>query len=114
MEMWTRADVRILVTALLFAACKAWAVDPSVHITQYAHTAWRIQDGLFAGYPTTITQTTDGYLWVGTASGRFRFDGVRFVPWAEITHQKQIESAKVTALLGTRDGHGPNAPLPDF
>ncbi|MGB7822492.1 MAG: hypothetical protein WBL22_09910, partial [Candidatus Sulfotelmatobacter sp.] len=30
--------------------------------------------------PHAITQTADGYLWVGTEGGLVRFDGVRFVP----------------------------------
>jgi signal transduction histidine kinase/ligand-binding sensor domain-containing protein len=90
--------------AILFATHTAWAVDPSVHITQYAHTAWRIQDGFFTGAPTAIAQTTDGYLWIGTANGLFRFDGVRFVPWADLAYQKQLESGEVSALLGARDG----------
>src|ERR1700758_3473656 len=65
----------------LFAVSSAWAVDPSRHISQYAHTAWRIQDGVFTGAPQAITQTTDGYLWIGTEAGLLRFDGVRFAPW---------------------------------
>ncbi len=98
------AGVRVLVTTILLAAHTTWAVDSSVHITQYAHTAWRIQDGYFAGAPTAIAQTTDGYLWIGTASGLFRFDGVRFVSWTDLAHKKQLESAQVSTLLGARDG----------
>jgi ligand-binding sensor domain-containing protein len=91
--------VRILVATILFAAHTAWAVDPATHITQYSHTAWRMQDGFFTGAPTAIAQTTDGYLWMGTANGLFRFDGVRFAPWADIAPQKQLESVEVSALL---------------
>jgi ligand-binding sensor domain-containing protein len=65
----------------LFAVNSAWAVDPTRHISQYAHTAWRIQDGVFSGAPNAISQTTDGYMWIGTQAGLVRFDGVRFVPW---------------------------------
>ena len=42
------------------------ALDPSRQISQYGHTAWRIEDGVFAGAPNVIAQTTDGYLWIGT------------------------------------------------
>jgi signal transduction histidine kinase/ligand-binding sensor domain-containing protein len=98
----TRA--RVLATALLFSACTAWAVDPSTHLTQYSHGVWRIQDGLFAGAPKAIAQTTDGYLWIGTATGLFRFDGVRFVLWTDFAHQKQLASAEVSTLMGARDG----------
>ena len=44
----------------LFAVSSVWAVDPSRHISQYAHTAWRIQDGVFSGSPNAITLTKDG------------------------------------------------------
>ena len=81
----------------------AWAVDPSRHISQYAHSAWRIQDGFFSGGVNAISQTTDGYMWIGTEAGLLRFDGVRFVPWTspDGTH---LPSSDVTALLGARDG----------
>jgi signal transduction histidine kinase/ligand-binding sensor domain-containing protein len=87
----------------LFAVNCVWAVDPSRQISQYGHTAWRIQDGVFSGMPNAITQTTDGYLWIGTRGGLVRFDGVRFVPWTppEGTH---LPSSSVASLLGARDG----------
>jgi signal transduction histidine kinase/ligand-binding sensor domain-containing protein len=98
------AKMKILLTALLFGASTAWALDPATHLTQYSHRAWRLQDGFFAGAPTAIAQTTDGYLWIGTANGLFRFDGVSFVSWADLAAQKQLGSAEISALLGARDG----------
>ena len=87
----------------LFAVSSLWAVDPSRHISQYAHTAWRIQDGVFSGTPFAVTQTTDGYLWIGTRSGLLRFDGVRFVPWTS-PDGKYLPSSDIGSLLGARDG----------
>ena len=87
----------------LVAVSSVWAVDPSRHISQYAHTAWRVQDGVFGGAANAITQTVDGYLWIGTEAGLLRFDGVRFVPWIP-PHGKRLPSSNVTALLGARDG----------
>ena len=87
----------------LFAVRSVWAVDPSRHISQYAHTAWRIQDGVFSGAALAVTQTTDGYIWIGTRAGLLRFDGVRFVPWTS-PDGKQLPSSEVTSLLGGRDG----------
>ena len=49
--------------------CPASALDPDRRISQYAHSAWRMQDGPFGSAPNTITQTTDGYVWIGTMSG---------------------------------------------
>jgi ligand-binding sensor domain-containing protein len=89
---------------LLFVlAATAWAVDPSKQMTQYAHTAWRIQDGFLNGEPSAIAQTTDGYLWIGTKTGLLRFDGVRFVPWKP-TSGKELSLSYIAALLGARDG----------
>jgi PAS domain S-box-containing protein len=79
------------------------AVDPDLRISQYAHTAWRVRDGAFAGTPDAITQTTDGYLWIGTTGGLVRFDGVRFVPWVPPAG-KRLLSSNISALLGARDG----------
>ena len=36
------------------------ALDTSRQISQYGHTAWRIEDGVFAGAPNVMAQTTDG------------------------------------------------------
>jgi signal transduction histidine kinase/ligand-binding sensor domain-containing protein len=87
----------------VFLCLPASALNPDRLISQYAHSAWRTQDGFFDGAPTSITQTSDGYLWVGTFSGIVRFDGVRFVPWNP-PGDGTPRSAFVNALLGTRDG----------
>ena len=39
---------------------------------------WRREDGLPDGQITALEQTADGYLWIGTAKGLARFDGLRF------------------------------------
>ena len=83
---------------LLLSGESCLAVDPSKEVTQYAHAAWRIQDGFFNGLPTAIAPTTDGYLWIGTLAGLLRFDGVRFVPWKP-TSGKELSSSHISALL---------------
>ena len=94
----------LLLLFLLLSPVSSQALDPSVQISQYGHTVWRVQDGYFTGAPTSIAQTADGYMWIGTADGLFRFDGVRFVPWTAISHQQAVASAEVSALFGARDG----------
>ena len=64
---------------LIFFSAHAFAVDPHKTITQYAHTAWRTQDGFFTGTPRAITQTQDGYIWIATRNDLFQFDGVRLI-----------------------------------
>ena len=88
---------------LLVALPRAHALDPDRRISQYAHTAWRVRDGAFAGEPDAITQTTDGYVWIGTHAGFLRFDGVRFAPFAPPAGQRLPKPA-VISLLGATDG----------
>ena len=49
-----------------------------------------------------MAQTPDGYLWLGSEFGLFRFDGVQAVPWQPPAGQKLPN--KPYALLVTRDG----------
>jgi ligand-binding sensor domain-containing protein len=46
-------------------------------MAQLHHTRWTPQDGA-PGQITALAQTADGYLWIGTTHGVFRFDGIRF------------------------------------
>jgi len=41
---------------------------------------WTKQEGLPENSVTSVLQTRDGYLWVGTAGGLARFDGMKFTP----------------------------------
>src|SRR5262245_53248430 len=66
----------------LLALCPpVFALNPALDVSQYAHTAWTIRGGFAKGTISSIAQTADGYLWIGTDFGLFRFDGVRHVAW---------------------------------
>jgi signal transduction histidine kinase/streptogramin lyase len=73
----------ILVLAIACAGHQLLALDPNRRLSQYGHNAWRIQDGFLPGPPDQLglTQAGDGYLWIATRSGLFRFDGVRLTAW---------------------------------
>jgi signal transduction histidine kinase/ligand-binding sensor domain-containing protein len=88
---------------LLFAATPALAVDPGERITQYAHSAWRTREGVFEGTPEVITQTSDGYLWIGTNIGLVRFDGTHFTPW-NFQNGQRLSDPRVFSLAGGKDG----------
>lgn len=87
---------------LIVAVSPASALDPDKHITQYGHASWRTQDG-YLTRPAGITQTTDGYVWIGTMEGLMRFDGVKFTVWTPPENQS-LPSKGFSALLGARDG----------
>src|SRR6516165_2824065 len=82
---------------------RVFALDPSLEITQYAHTAWTIRDGFFKGNVYSIAQTSDGYLWLGTEFGLFRFDGVRSVRWQPPAGQ-HLPDNNIHRLLAAHDG----------
>ncbi|MGA6982541.1 MAG: two-component regulator propeller domain-containing protein, partial [Candidatus Sulfotelmatobacter sp.] len=103
MKIHVPRSIRHAIVWILFAVSPLVALDPTKHVSQYTHTAWRIQDGAFAGAPNAIAQTADGYLWIGTLAGLVRFDGVRFVPWTA-PDKKALLSSDIYSLLGATDG----------
>ena len=75
--------------ALLALSCSlapAGQAQPR-RLDQYRSTEWGADRGLAAGRIEALAQSPDGYLWVGTVNGLFRFDGFRFVPI--LTEKKQ-------------------------
>ncbi len=89
---------------ILLACCAStFALDPSLDVSQYAHTSWKVRDGFAKGMITSVAQTPDGYIWLGTEFGMLRFDGVRAVPWQPPGGQP-LPSNKIDKLLVTRDG----------
>jgi signal transduction histidine kinase/ligand-binding sensor domain-containing protein len=91
-------------TLILLACCPcASALNPSLDINQYAHTAWTVRDGFFKSGITSIAQTPDGYLWLGTEFGLLRFDGVRSIAWQPPAGE-HLPSTLIRDLLVARDG----------
>ncbi|MBN2370128.1 MAG: hypothetical protein JXO72_06545 [Vicinamibacteria bacterium] len=74
-----------VIGALFLQAGPVSALDPHRSITQYMHDVWTPRHGVPFGAINAVTQTPDGYIWIGTASeGVYRFDGVRFVRDADL------------------------------
>ena len=55
------------------------------------------------GTPQDIAQTADGYIWVSTQNGLFRFDGWRFAKWLPRAGES-LPSSSMWHLFGARDG----------
>ncbi|HEX6896842.1 MAG TPA: two-component regulator propeller domain-containing protein [Bryobacteraceae bacterium] len=91
--------------ASLFVACCpfAFALNPALDVSQYAHASWKYRDGFTKGDIEAIAQTSDGYLWLGTGFGLYRFDGVRAVSW-EPPPDQALRSNEILRLLAARDG----------
>ncbi len=77
----------------------AWAAAPE--LTNFHHTMWTSQDGLGAVFD--IQQAADGYLWLTTSTGVFRFDGVRFQSVEEATNGA-VPNSEIHAVFLSASG----------
>ncbi|HWD94406.1 MAG TPA: two-component regulator propeller domain-containing protein [Verrucomicrobiae bacterium] len=92
-----KSQMNRLATACLIACCffsrAATAVDisPTETASDYLIHTWQTERGLPQNWVSSIAQTPDGYLWIGTRYGGLaRFDGVRFVPF----NQQNVNALK--------------------
>ena len=97
-----RRGTTMAALTLLLGAVPALALDPSLEVSQYGHAAWTARNGFSVGAIFAMAQTPDGYLWLGSEFGLFRFDGIEAVPWQPPAGQKLPD--RPYALLVTRDG----------
>jgi ligand-binding sensor domain-containing protein/signal transduction histidine kinase len=93
--------------ATLFSVVLAWcacafALNADRDIHQLAHRAWGEKDG-YPGNALALAQTTDGFLWIGSDTGLFRFDGVHFERY-QPSSGDQLPGIAVQSLLALPDG----------
>jgi signal transduction histidine kinase/ligand-binding sensor domain-containing protein len=76
----TQSKIGFLVLSTMF-----WMIQTASaqELRNFHHTAWSSDSQL--GAVSDIQQSPDGYLWLTTSKGVFRFDGVRFQSADEIT-----------------------------
>ncbi len=97
-----RAPAALVLLSVL-AGPAVSALEPDRALTQYGRDTWRMEDGLPQNSVYAIAQTPDGYLWLGTAEGLARFDGVRFTTY-DRRAAPALPSNVVTALTRARAG----------
>src|SRR5665213_2245149 len=111
-----RTFVQCLMFALLCSAGLAASTPDN-----YCVDVWNTEQGLPQSSVITLTQSRDGYLWLGTVNGLVRFDGARFTVFDESNTQglgsskiiKVFEDSAANLWLGTetagvalvRNGH---------
>ncbi len=66
--------------------------------TPYTIDAWETDDGLPQNSVIAMTQTRDGYLWLGTLNGLVRFDGIRFNVFDE-NNTPELNSSRIVSLF---------------
>lgn len=109
---WTSIALRIsflgIAASLLWPTTARATATPDLDLTLRA---WNKQQGLPDDSVTSVLQTRDGYLWVGTSAGLARFDGVKFTIMSP-PNLKSNTPISVTALcedsagklwIGTQD-----------
>lgn len=96
------AFLALLFGMMIVAPRAGQALDFAVPTTEMRHVKWSIAEGAPANV-IAIAQTPDGFIWLGTATGLYRFDGVRF-EHIEAQEGDPARSLQVTALLTARDG----------
>lgn len=92
----------LLYSWLLFLCVPLYGIDRDQKLAALYHTAWTFKDGAPAEI-YALAQTTDGFLWLGTATGLFRFDGVRFEPYRPESGQA-FPQRHVSSLFAAPDG----------
>jgi ligand-binding sensor domain-containing protein len=73
----------------------------SAALQDFHHTAWTIENGLSAVF--AVQQAPNGFLWLTTATGVFRFDGVRFESTDEVTN-RQIHNMDIVTVFPSPSG----------
>jgi PAS domain S-box-containing protein len=89
-------------TLLLSLVTAAFALNPDRDIHQLAHRSWGEGDG-YPGRAQALAQATDGFLWIGSDIGLFRFDGVHFERYVPSSGD-QLPEDRVHSLLALPDG----------
>jgi signal transduction histidine kinase/ligand-binding sensor domain-containing protein len=98
-----RAIAIFLVSIIsLLVPPSGYSLDRDRTIPQLHYSFWSEKDGA-PSQISALAQTEDGYLWIGSARGLFRFDGVKF---EEFKPQPGVElpSHSIYSLMATPDG----------
>src|SRR5258708_31096161 len=87
----------------VFSVSSLFGLDPNLALTQYVHTNWTQRHGFASPSVKALAQTKDGYMWLGTATGLFRFDGMNIVHWKP-TSESGLPRGEVRILHAAGDG----------
>ena len=92
-----------LIILLLSCFSTGLALSPEIAIGDFGQRLWTTENGLPQNSIFAITQTRDGYLWLGTQAGLARFDGASFQVFN--TRNSPLPHNDVFGLLEDREGN---------
>jgi ligand-binding sensor domain-containing protein/signal transduction histidine kinase len=93
---------KFLILILSCYSTLLFALNPATSIDEYGYRIWTNENGLPQNSILAITQTRDGYLWLGTQAGLARFDGVRFHVFS--SKNSPIKNNDVLSLVEDKEG----------
>ncbi len=96
--------IRRFIILFFLLSTALMALDPAKEITQYNIKIRNMESGLPGNSVFAITQTRDGYLWLGTQDGLVCFDGVDFELYDRI-RVPQLRDDEIRALYEDREGN---------
>src|ERR1039458_8769409 len=99
----SRSIGRAALISLVIRVASVAALEPSTTLANYGRQSWTMDNGLPQNTVQALTQTQDGFLWVGTEAGLVRFDGVEFRTF-DRNSNPAMPSSDIRCLLGTKDG----------
>ena len=104
MISWLKRRRRALYGIVLMGLIScAYGLDPNRPLFQYVRENWNTEAKFPGGAVNAIAQTHDGYLWIGTDKGLFRFDGFKFM---QVSFSSIAGASKVPVLGLVTDASG--------
>lgn len=91
----------VLAIAAAALGAPSAAAAPPPPLSDYRHVRWDVAEGAPSRI-NTITQSVDGYLWIGGVEGLMRFDGVTFE--RILAREAGLHRMVVSALAAAPDG----------
>lgn len=102
-NLGSRRLVRACFAMLVLGFCAAvQALSPDRALSQLRHDRWTPDQGAPAQI-MSIAQTPDGFLWLGSRQGLYRFDGLRFERISQIAGKPIIDD-DILNLFADEDG----------
>ena len=99
-----RAPLRLCLLFLFALVCAASLpamAAPELPLARLHHTSWNESNGV-PEYVDRIAQTRDGYIWLGSGNGLYRFDGVNFT--AAVQRRGTLPSGSPYNMVAGPDG----------
>jgi ligand-binding sensor domain-containing protein/signal transduction histidine kinase len=90
-------------SCLLSVPAASQTMSPGRLLGRYQQMVWQDQQGLPQNGISAVVQTPDGYLWLATAEGVVRFDGVRFTTF-DPGNTNEIKSGNIMSLMVDHTG----------